>query len=196
MARSLTRTWVAVMLALLTGSPALACDGENWIRLEVTAGEMAVDRAAEWVEIDRMGCVLSSYPSWDVRHGLYERQMSAPDRAALEQLLEASRIVELDVAEERSRIAAEVASRSTDSRMDDLQTIGADTYRLHVFEHGSEKVIVWEAPLIELRLRREQPSVSVSEQALSGLSRLVSVIESVRLAGDHADKVRVEEVKP
>lgn len=191
-----TSAWAIALLVLMAGTQALACDGEDWVRLEVTAGEMAVDRAAEWIEIDRQGCVLSSYPRWDVRHGLYERRMPEQERSALARLLDRERMVDFDAPAERARIARDVAGRSAEPQTDDLQTIGADTYRLQLFTSGEEKTIVWDAPQTELRLRREWPSVSASEEALAGLARLVIVIETVRRAGDHADKARVEGEQP
>lgn len=192
-ARALTLVACAVLFAL--PGAASACDGAPWIRLEVTAGEMAGNQAAEWVEIDRTGCVLSGYPSWDTRAGVYERTMSAAEIAGLAATLESQRIMAFDEKSVRDAIESSASKASGGQRM--LFTISdADQYRLMLDQGGSWKTITWPSPRLELEHRRDIAVRAGVALELEGLQRLVTVLDAVRQHGDHPDKTRIAEEAP
>jgi len=182
---------------LLAAEVASACEGSPWIRLEVTAGEMAGNEAAEWVEIDRSGCVLSGYPVWDIRAGVYQRTMSADEKSRLESTLQSERIMTFDAPSEREAIAASESKSSDGQFARTLFTINdADQVRLLLDDAGSWKSITWHSPTLELEHRREIAARAGTSAELDGLERLVNVLEAVRKAGDHAAKSRIADVKP
>lgn len=189
-ARALTLVACAVLFAL--PGAAAACDGAPWIRLEVTAGEMAGNQAAEWVEIDRTGCVLSGYPSWDTRAGVYERTMSAAEVAGLATTLESQRIMAFDEKSVRDAIESSASKTGGGPSTRMLFTISdADQYRLMLDQGGSWKTITWQSPKLELEHRRDIAARAGVALDLAGLQRLVTVLEAVRQHGDHPEKARV-----
>ena len=186
-----------VFAALASPTEARDCNGESWIRLEVTAGEMAGNEAAEWVEIDRDGCVLSGYPSWDTRAGVYQRTMPGSELAGLTQTLASQRIMAFDEKSARAAIEASASKASGDSIGSTVYTIsGADRYRLMIDDGSGWKTITWRSPMLELEHRRDIAKRSGHDLDLDDLQRLVTVIEAVRRQGDHPGKMRVAETTP
>lgn len=190
--------WLLASIGALAPShAALACEGAPWIRLEVTAGEMAPDEAAEWIEIDRDGCVLSGYPGWDRRAGVYQRTMGADEVARLTSVLEAERILAFDPQSVRQALAASkrVASAGPFARTV-FQISDADRVRLLLDDAGKWKTITWHSPRLELEQRRGLAARAGVDAALEDLQRLVNVLDAVRRSGDHPAKARVAEVRP
>lgn len=185
-------------VAAFVPSPSVsACEGDAWIRLEVTAGEAAGHQAAEWVEIDRSGCVLSGYPSWDKRAGIYQRTMPPEEIAGLVATLESQRIMTFDEKSVRDTIEAS-SPKATDGPFARMlfTTSDADQYRLMLDQGGSWKTITWPSPQLELEHRRDIATRAGISLDLEGLQRLVTVLEAIRQRADHPDKSRIAEATP
>jgi len=138
---------LATSLVLMPWASAqAACDGEPWISLEIVAGEIAGDALAEFVEIDREGCVLSFYPEFDLRAGLYERQLSRGERQALSDAVVGSRALEFDPAALRARQQQRAQPIEAGGQGQLYYVAGADLVKLRINADNAEQLIEWPSP--------------------------------------------------
>lgn len=180
--------------------PAAACEGEDWIRMEVIAGEIAGHEVAQWVEIDRDGCVLSRFPSWDRRAGIYQRQLGEPERAELSALLDAHDLYRWDAeAERRSLEEADRAfAKASGTQLPLFSIQDGDLVHLRLSREGASQHIRWLAPHQEHDFRRRigERHAFAKSRGLDGLDRLVDTLQALRRIADHPDKAKLAEVQP
>lgn len=180
--------------------PAAACEGEDWIRMEVIAGEIAGNEVAHWVEIDRDGCVLSRFPSWDLRAGIYQRQLSATERAELEALIEARDLYRWDADAEREALkrADQAYAKVAGEPLLLFSIQDGDLVHLRLAQKDEVRHIRWLAPDQEHDFRRGNADrhAFAKGRGLDGLSGLVDTLVAIRRIADHADKSKIAEVQP
>lgn len=165
---------LAATLALAPWSSAsAACAGESWISLEIVAGEVAGNVLAEFVEIDRQGCVVSYYADFDLRAGLYERQLSAGDRQSLADHVADNAIVALDM----DAVRAGQTQRALPIPLGGLAQVhhvaDADRVTIRIRDRGSERVIEWPSPEIYAELIPEDAQ----------LQKLAAFVKRIRAEG-------------
>ena len=187
---------VALLSLLFTFSTAYAqapaaprtdCEGDIWISLEITAGEVAGNREAEWVEIDRSGCVISRYAPWDRRAGTWQGQLSANQQQSLQQQVAHFEASGFDSIEVRAEIEAKAKQKAAMTGMDQgFYIADADQWRLEIRSGKTRQLIEWKSPAIEFELREEAKA----------LAPLVEMLAAVRAAGELTRQQAKAQVRP
>ena len=180
--------------------PAFACEGEDWIRMEVIAGEIAGHEVAQWVEVDRDGCVLSRFPSWDLRAGIYQRQLTESERVQLASLIDGHNLYRWDADAEREALReADRAYAKVSGEGPLLFSIqDGDLVHLRLAQAGAVQHIRWLAPDQEQDFRQRVTGrhAFAKSRGLNGLDGLVQTLQTLRRLADHPDKSKLAEVQP
>lgn len=177
----------ALFAALLFAGAAhadCAPSAETWITLEVVAAEIAGTEPVEIVDIDRAGCAIVRYASFDTRAGLYRRQLSEAELAALAAELKRREILSFDTTAVQR--ALETRKRSTGTGGEYFVVADGDTYRLSIEDAAGAVRIQWVAP--------KQEAQRYSD--VKALSHLVGLIETLQTLAANENKTRIAEVTP
>ncbi len=176
--------WFAALL--FSGAAHADCtpSTESWITLEVVAAEIADTEPVEVVDIDRAGCTIVRYASFDTRAGLYRRQLSKAEIAALAAELKRREILSFDATAVHR--ALESRKRSIGAGGEYFVVADGDTYRLNIEDAAGAVRIEWVAPKQEAQRYRDM-------KALIGL---VGLIETVQKLAANDSKTRIAEVTP
>jgi hypothetical protein len=159
--------------------------GENpWITLEVVASEPAIDEALEVIDIDRSGCLSVRRASFDLRAGLYRRQLSVSERDALGSAIDRNAILQFD----SNAVESAVSRNDTDLRQslvagqpERFAVACGETYRLSVDDGADAARIQWYAPK---QIAQRHPQV----RALTDLVAMIDTLQSIA-AVDGATRV-------
>ncbi len=162
---------VAAMLLAPWATAHAACDGEPWISLEIVAGELAGDALAEFIEVDQEGCVLSFYPEFDLRAGLYERQLSRGERQGLSDAVSDSDALVFNPAALRARLQQRAQPVEEGGLGQLYYVAGADSVKLRINTGNAEQLIEWPSPELYAEL-------IVDDIPLQKLAALISRIRA------------------
>lgn len=157
---------------------------ESWITLEVVAAEIAGTEPVEVVDIDRAGCTTVRYANFDTRAGLYRRQLSKAELAALATELKRREILSFDATAVHR--ALDMRKRSTGTGGEYFVVADGDTYRLSIEDTAGAVRIEWVAPKQEAQRHRD----------MKALSHLVGLIETLQTLAANENKTRIAEVTP
>ena len=188
------RTELVIALALgafaATQAHADVCRSEAapWITLEIGADRIKQGEAAEYVDIDKVGCVTTRYAALYSNAGVYQRQLGAAEHGALAALIARTRIERFDADALKARLKAEDAAKTKAAagELTHLVVADGDRYRIRIDGEKGAHLIEWYAPLQEAGWRKHTTE----------LQQLVEFILAVRAIGDAPDKTRVAEVEP
>lgn len=157
---------------------------ESWITLEVVAAEVAGTEPVEVIDIDRAGCAIVRYASFDTRAGLYRRQLSEAELVALTAELKRREILSFDATAVQR--ALETRKRSTGTGGEYFVVPGGDTYRLSIEDAAGAVRIEWVAPKQEAQRYRD----------MKALTDLVGLIETLQTLAANDSKTRIAKVTP
>lgn len=181
------QTIAGCALVLFAFTANATCGGEPWLTLEVVAGELAGDGLAEFVEIDRDGCVLSQYAAFDTRAGQYMRQLSAAEQSSLATELSESDLLGYDAQAHRAERAAAERLRVTTGTGEIHYVADADWVRLRLRDSsGSVQLVEWPSPQLYAEL----------DPTDARLRRLADFVGRLRAEGDDARRSPISGVVP
>jgi hypothetical protein len=186
-------SWILFLLSSIAFSGAVLADcnqpGEPWITLDVTAPLAGNKESLEWVEITHGGCVTTRYASYDIRAGVYQRDVDATKLSATMTVLRQTRVEQFDSAKVNADIRAQDTVNARAAGFLDQHFVVADGDVVRIAIHaqdGTRTAIVFEAP----------KQMSTAYPAQTELADLVKFIEHIEQVGADPTKRKIAPVTP
>ncbi|UXI70250.1 hypothetical protein [Tahibacter amnicola] len=177
----------ALLLLVPAAHATCAGDAKPWLTLEIIASEYAGSEAAETVDVSPDGCATIRYGSFDVRAGIYQRQLGTKEFDALAQTVVEHRLADLDTAALETAVANHEQMLRSGLRVDQpalFEVSDGDVTRILINQGGKAQVIEWYA--------LQQSAHRYKE--ISQYTGLVRFVEQMRAVAAHDGKAKVAEV--
>jgi hypothetical protein len=182
------KSLLCLLLLGLAGSVAAQCaPADPWITLEVMAGEIAADEPVEVVDVDRRGCATLRWAAFDTRAGLWRRQLSKPERAALDTAIVERKLLQFDATAVQKAVAARDGAlrKSAPAGVSQRHAVAdGDTYRLSIDDPRGVARIEWYAP----------KQVAKRHADVAALQDLVALIAQLQALAAADGKTRLADV--